>query len=82
MFLKISFFIENGCILCLTKDEDKFRRWQICSLEVVRAVSQFEDSTVLKENEHSEFQEKSFQEKFVKHLSSLTIEFNQLGNPF
>ena len=58
MLLKISFFIENGCILCLTKDEDKFRRWQICSLEVVRAVSQFEDSTVLKENEHSKFQEK------------------------
>ena len=41
---------------------------------------------MLKENEHSEFdhheETKSFQEKFVKYVSSLTKEFNRLGNPF
>ena len=66
MLLRISFFIGNGCILYLTKDEHKFCRWQICSLEVLRAVSQLEDSTVLKENEHSEFQEKVLSRKICE----------------
>ena len=82
----ILFFLGNGGILGLIEDEDKFCRLQICSPEVARAVSQFEDSTVLKENEHSEFHHhtdsKSFQEKFAKHMSSTTKEFNQLWNPF
>ena len=68
------------------EDKDKFGRWQICSQEVARAVSKFEDSTVLKEHEHCEFHHygdsKSFQEKFVKYVSALTKGFNQLGNPF
>ena len=76
----IPFFLGNGGILGLKEDEDKFRRCQICSPQVARAVSQFEDSTVLKQNEHSEFNHhqdsKFFQENFV---SSLTKEFNQLG---
>ena len=65
------FFLGNGVILGLTED--------------ARAVSQC-DSSILKENEHSEFNHhgdsKSFQEKFAKHVSSTTKEFNQLGNPF
>ena len=76
----------NGGIDGLTEDEDKFRRWQICSPDVARAVSEFEDITVLKGNEHSEFffffRFQSFQEKFAKHVALLTTEFNKLGNPF
>ena len=72
MLWKISFFFQgNGVILGLTED--------------ARAVSQC-DSSILNENEHSEFNHhkdsKSFQEKFAKHVSSTTKEFNQLGNPF
>lgn len=72
MLWKISFFFQgNGVILGLTED--------------ARAVSQC-DSSILNENEHSEFNphedSKSFQEKFAKHVSSTTKEFNQLGNPF
>ena len=37
----------TGGLLGLTEDEDKFRRWQICSPEVARVVSQFEERTVL-----------------------------------
>ena len=76
----------NGRIVGLTEDEDKFRRWQICSPEVARIVSEFENITVLKGNEHSEFHHhedsKAFQEKFAKHVALLTTEFNQLGSPF
>ena len=45
----------NGGIANLTEDDDKFWRWQICSPEVARVVSEFEDITVLKGNEHYEF---------------------------
>ena len=38
-FGRYPFFLENGGILGLTKDDDKFRRWQISSPEVARAVS-------------------------------------------
>ena len=76
----------NGGNVGSTEDEDKFRRWQICSPEVARVVSEFEDITLLKGNEHSEFHHhedsKAFQEKFAKHVALLTTEFNQLGNPF
>ena len=76
----------NGGIAGLMEDEDKFRRWQIYSPEVARVVSEFEDITILKGNEHSEFHHhedsKAFQEKLAKHVALLTTEFNQLGNPF
>ena len=76
----------NGGIAGLMEDEDKFRRWQIYSPEVARVVSEFEDITILKGNEHSEFHHhedsKAFQEKVAKHVALLTTEFNQLGNPF
>ena len=76
----------NGGIVGLTEDEDKFRRWQICSPEVARVVSKFEDITVLKGNVHSEFHHhedsKTFQEKFARRTAMLTTEFNQIGNPF
>ena len=76
----------NGGIVGLTEDEDKFRRWQICSPEVARVVSEFEDITVLKGNVHSEFHHhedsKTFQEKFARRTALLTTEFNQIGNPF
>ena len=39
----------------LTEAEKKFRGWQLCSPEVVRPVTKFENGTALKENEHSEF---------------------------
>ena len=75
-FGKYHVFLGSESILGLTEDEDKFRRWQICSAEAARAVSQFEGSTVFKENEHSEFHHhkdsKSFREKFAKHVPSLT----------
>ena len=48
-FGRYPFFLENGGILGLTKDDDKLCRWQICSLEAARAFSKFEDSTELKE---------------------------------
>ena len=68
-FERYPFFLGNGSILGLTEDADKFRKWQICSLEVARAVSRFEDSTVLQENERSEFHHhedsNTFQEKFT-----------------
>ena len=69
MLWKISFFFQgNGVILGLTED--------------ARAVSQC-DSSILKENEFNHHEDsKSFQEKFAKHVSSTTKEFNQLGNPF
>ena len=88
MFSKNNYFSlsGNGGIVGLTEDEDKFRRLQICSPEVARVVSEFEDITVLKGNEHSEFHyhedSKAFQEKFAKHAALLTTEFNQLGNAF
>ena len=70
----------------LTEDEKKFRRWQICSPEVARLVTEFENGTVLKENQHSEFHHHevspSFQEKFKKHVSGLAMELEQLGKPF
>ena len=63
----------NGGIVGLTEDEDKFRRWQICSPEVARVVSEFEDITVLKGIEHSEFHHhedsKAFQEKLLTFRS-------------
>ena len=47
---------------------------------------EFENITVLKGNEHSEFHHhedsKAFQEKFAKHVALLTTELNQIGNPF
>ena len=56
------------------------------SPEIARVVSELEDITVLKGNEHSEFHHpedsKAFQEKFAKHVALLTTELNQLGNPF
>ena len=88
MFSKNDYFSlsGNGGIVGLSEDEDKFRRLQICSPEVARVVSEFEDITVLKGNEHSEFHyhedSKAFQEKFAKHAALLTTEVNQLGNPF
>ena len=76
----------NGGIVRLTEDEDKFQRWQICSPEVAKVVSEFEDITVREGNEHSNFDHhedsKAFQDKFAKHVALLTTEFNQLGNPF
>ena len=73
-------------MIWLTEDEKKFRRWQICSPEVARLVTEFENGTVLKENEHSEFHHHedspSFQENFKKYMSGLAMELEQFGNPF
>ena len=70
----------------MTGDEDKFRRWNICSLEVTRAISEFEHLTVLKGNEHSKYNHHkdspAFQEKFRKHVVNLSKEIQRLGNPF
>ena len=72
-------------MIWLTEDEKKFRRWQICSPEVARLVTEFENGTVLKENEHSEFHHHedspSFQENFKKYMSGLAMELEQFGNP-
>ena len=70
----------------MTEEEDKFRRWQICSPEVARVVSEFEELTVLKGNEHSKYNHHedspTFQEKFRKNVDKLSNEIEQLGNPF
>lgn len=70
----------------MTEDEDKFRRWQICSPEVARAVSEFEDSTILKQNEHSVYNHHdnspTFQQRLNRHVDKLSDEITNLGNPF
>ena len=68
----------------MTEDEDKFRRWQICRPEVARAVSEFEEITVLKENEHSVYNHHEDSEafKFRTDVDKLSTEIKQLGNPF
>ena len=69
-------FLVNEVVFGLTRDEDKFCRWQNFFLEVARAISQFKDLTLLRENKHSEFHNhedsKSFQQKFAKYVSLLT----------
>ena len=69
-------FLVNEVVFGLTRDEDKFCRWQNFFLEVARAISQFEDLTLLRENKHPEFHNhedsKSFQQKFAKYVSLLT----------
>ena len=76
----------NGGFVGLTEDEDKFRRWQICSPEVARAVSEFEELTILKENEHSIYNHHesspTFQKRFKQDVDKLSDEISQLGNPF
>ena len=32
----------------LTEDDDKWRRWQVCSPEAARAVAEFKEGTVLR----------------------------------
>ena len=53
---------------------------------MAKLVTEFENGTVLKENEHSEFHHHedfpSFQEEFKKHVSGVAMELEQLGNPF
>ena len=68
----------------MTEDEDKFRRWQICRPEVARAVSEFEEITVLKENEHLVYNHHEDSEafKFRTDVDKLSTEIKQLGNPF
>ena len=65
--------LRYGGILGLRKDEDKFCRWQICSPKIARAVSQFEDLTVLKENEYSDFHHMKVLSPFKKHLQSMCL---------
>ena len=70
----------------MTEDENKFRRWQTGSPEVARGASEFEDLSVLKENEHSKYNHYkdslAFPEKFRKHFNNPSKEIEQLGNPF
>ena len=79
-------FSGDGRMTGLTEDEKKFCRWQICSPVQARLVTEFENGTVLKENEHEEFYQHedspSFQRKFKNHMSGLAMELEQLGNPF
>ena len=41
-------------MVALIEDKDKLRRWMICGPEVLRAVSYFDDATVLKNKENGE----------------------------
>ena len=85
-FLIFFLFTGDGGMIGLTEDERKFCCWKICSPEVARLAMEFENGTVLKENEHSEFHHHedspSFQEKFKKHVSGLAMELKQLCNSF
>ena len=53
---------------------------------MAKAVSEFEDLTVLKGNEHWKYNHHedspAFQETFGKHVDNLAKEIGQLGNPF
>ena len=70
----------------LTEDDDKWRRWQVCSPEAARAVAEFKEGTVLRVSDHTEFHHhedtKSFQQKFAKDVDSFKTAMEQLGNPF
>ena len=70
----------------LTEDDDKWRRWQVCSPEVARAVDEFKSVTVLKGSIHTEFHHhedtKAFQQKFEKDVHCLKTELINFGNPF
>ena len=46
---------DDGGMVSLTEDEDKLRRWTICSPEISRAVAEFEKSTVLETKDHITF---------------------------
>ena len=76
----------DGGMVGLTENEDKLRRWTICSPEISRAVVQFEKGIVLEPKDHTIFHHHedsdSFKARFSKHVSDLTTEFKQLGNPF
>ena len=69
----------------LTEDEDKLRRWTVCSPEILRAVAELEKNTVFETKEHTTFHHyeysDSFKAIFSKQISDLTTEFKQLGNP-
>ena len=76
----------DGGMVGLTQDEDKLRRWTVCSPDISRAVAEFEKSTVFETKEHTTFHHyeysDSFKAIFSKQVSDLTTEFKQLGNPF
>ena len=75
----------DGGALGLTEDEDKFRKWMVCSPEISRMVNEFEHVTVLS-NEDTQFRHHEdtpgFQKQFNSHYKSLVKEFEKLGNPF
>ena len=77
---------DDGRMVGLTENEDKLRRWTICSPKISRAVAQFEKGIVLGTNDHTTFHHhedsNSFKARFSKHVSDQTTEFKQLGNPF
>ena len=70
----------------MSEDKYMFRRWQICSLEVTRVISEFEDLTVLKGNEHSKYNHHedspAFQANFRRNADNVSKEIEQLENPF
>ena len=45
----------DGGIVGLTEDENKLRRWTICSPEISRAVAEFKKGTVLETKDHTIF---------------------------
>ena len=70
----------------MSEDRGMFQRWQICSLEVTRVVSEFEELTVLKGNEHSKYDHHedspAFQENFRRDVDNVSKEIEKLENPF
>ena len=65
---------------------DSDRRWQICSPKVSCLVSEFEELSILKGNEHSVFNHHentdAFQKSFKEDVNNLSVEITKLGNPF
>ena len=70
----------------MTENEEMLLRWMVCGPEVARVVSDFEESSVLRQEDPNIFrhhdQTKGLQRKFCDHVNSLTNEFEKLGNPF
>ena len=45
----------EGCMVGLTKDEEKFRHWTICSPEITKSITEFGEGTLLQQKQHGSF---------------------------
>lgn len=76
----------NVGLIGFTEDDKKFRRRQVRIPEVAGVTLEFQDVTMLKEKERTEFHRheysSSLQVKFDSHVKKLKVPFEHLRNPF